>query len=284
MSEDSQNILYDLLEKRAVYGLDEAEQQKLKVLLQQFDDDESFDLAVAAISMVDVDIDEQMPAHLMAKIAADAGKVLDAPKHVAPAVTGSAVKVVNEVRAGNNFWNYLGWAVAGIACIALAINIGMTRFGGVSEPEPIAKVTPTPGPEKLTDMQMRQRLIDTSPDLVKATWTDGNMKDLKGMSGDVVWSDAKQAGYMTFHGMPANDPNQATYQLWIFDETQDEKTPIDGGTFDVQSNGDVIIPINAKLKARNPKMFAITMEKPGGVVVSKREKLPALAKVATSAV
>jgi hypothetical protein len=84
---------------------------------------------------------------------------------------------------------------------------------------------------------------------------------------------------MRFQGLPANDKRIATYQLWIFDETQDEKTPIDGGTFDISDSGEVIIPINAKLRARNPKLFAVTVEKPGGVVVSKREKVAALAKV-----
>ena len=76
-----------------------------------------------------------------------------------------------------------------------------------------------------------------------------------------------------------NDKTKETYQLWIFDKTQDAKTPIDGGTFDVNSDGEVVIPINAKLKAQEPAMFAITMEKAGGVVVSDRKKIAALAKV-----
>jgi hypothetical protein len=46
------------------------------------------------------------------------------------------------------------------------------------------------------------------------------------------------------------------------------------------ADGEVIIPINAKLKARKPAMFAVTVEKPGGVVVSDRKNIVALAKVA----
>ena len=38
-------------------------------------------------------------------------------------------------------------------------------------------------------------------------------------------------------------------------------------------------PINAKLFVQDDFMFAITMKKPGGVVVSSRERLPLLAKV-----
>ncbi|MEQ1644812.1 MAG: anti-sigma factor, partial [Pyrinomonadaceae bacterium] len=79
-----------------------------------------------------------------------------------------------------------------------------------------------------------------------------------------------------------NDADKTCYQLWIFDKTQDKATPIDGGTFDVKTEGEVVIPITAKLKALGPEMFAITIEKQGGVVVSKREKIAALAKVETS--
>ena len=103
------------------------------------------------------------------------------------------------------------------------------------------------------------------------------MKDMK-PSGDVVWSDERQSGYLRLVGLRKNDPERETYQLWIFDETQDPKTPIDGGVFNVNDEGEVIIPINAKLTPRNPKMFAITIEKPGGVVVSKREKVAAIGK------
>jgi anti-sigma-K factor RskA len=104
------------------------------------------------------------------------------------------------------------------------------------------------------------------------------MKELA-VAGDVVWSDAKQEGYMRFTNLPKNDASVSTYQLWIFDETQSDKTPIDGGTFDVNADGEVIIPIDAKLKARGAKAFAITVEKPGGVVVSDRKKIPTLAPV-----
>jgi hypothetical protein len=49
--------------------------------------------------------------------------------------------------------------------------------------------------------------------------------------------------------------------------------------FDVTSGGEVIVPIHAKLKVTKPTLFAVTVEKPGGVVVSKRERIVVLAKV-----
>jgi anti-sigma-K factor RskA len=130
---------------------------------------------------------------------------------------------------------------------------------------------------------LREKLLTAAPDLVKGEWSSVNVKDAEGLSGDVVWSDSRQEGYMRFRGMPVNDPLKESYQLWIFDETQDERTPIDGGVFNVTSEGEVIVPINAKLNPKNPAAFAVTIERPGGVVVSKRERIAALAKVETPA-
>lgn len=78
---------------------------------------------------------------------------------------------------------------------------------------------------------------------------------------------------MLFDGMRVNDPSVEQYQLWIFDRNQDEKTPIDGGVFDIPSDSEVVVPIRAALKVREPYLFAVTVEKPGGVVVSDRQRL-----------
>jgi len=122
-------------------------------------------------------------------------------------------------------------------------------------------------------------LLASATDIRRANIGPG--KETYKPSGDIVWSDAKQQGYIRLTGLPKNDPSAAQYQLWIFDENQNPKTPIDGGVFDVTADGEVIIPVNAKLKVRNPSLFAITVEKPGGVVVSLQERVAALAKVET---
>jgi len=176
-------------------------------------------------------------------------------------------------------WSWMGWAVAGFACLALIFNVWTTRTGPTEVAGP--GKTPTPTPVKLTPEQEFAQMLAAPSGVIKANFGTGNMKDLKAVGGDVVWSDEKQAGYMRLRGLPVNDKSKETYQLWIFDKTQDKATPIDGGTFDVDRNGDVVIPIDAKLKAQGPELFAITVEKPGGVVVSKREKIAALAKVET---
>jgi hypothetical protein len=100
----------------------------------------------------------------------------------------------------------------------------------------------------------------------------------KNVAGDVVWSGEQQAGFMRFVGLPANDPAKAQYQLWIFDAERDERYPVDGGVFDVK-DGEAIVPIRARVPVGKAVLFAVTLEKPGGVVVSTRERLVAIGKV-----
>jgi hypothetical protein len=163
--------------------------------------------------------------------------------------------------------------------VALAANLWLTRL---PQQQTIVQTPPaaeTPAPPPLTAEQQRAQLLASVRDLVQTSWTEANPKKPVNVSGDIVWSNAEQKGYLRFRGLPPNDPNRETYQLWIFDETQDEKTPIDGGVFDVNREGEIIVPINAKLQVKKPKMFAVTAEKPGGVVVSKQGKVMAIAKV-----
>lgn len=61
---------------------------------------------------------------------------------------------------------------------------------------------------------------------------------------------------------------------------RDKRYPVDGGVFDVPANaGEVVIPIRASLMVRKPAAFAVTVEKPGGVVVSGREHVVALGAI-----
>ncbi len=97
------------------------------------------------------------------------------------------------------------------------------------------------------------------------------------MTGDVVWDPATQRGFLHFAGLAPNDPAMHQYQIWIFDAGRDKRYPVDGGVFDVPANAsEVIIPIRAALMVRKPAAFAVTLEKPGGVVVSGREHVIAL--------
>lgn len=290
MNPEVQEILSDLLTKKATYGLDPAEQEQLEQLSAEtnFLIDDSFDIAASAICMIDLDTTEQMPANLQSKIFASADNYFAAKESRVEAPWPPPEKADAESDGDmqpkfgfgpkrSSISSWLGWALAGAACIALAFNIYTTR---VQEPEVVKGPTPTITPEK-PDMKKQFDEMMSAPNMVKAKWgaMPTTSDDLKGVSGEIVWSDEKQAGFMRFRGLPVNDKSREQYQLWIFENAKLEDHPKDGGVFDVSTDGEVIIPIDAKLAAKDPKVFAITVEKPGGVVVSDRKKIAALAKV-----
>lgn len=98
-------------------------------------------------------------------------------------------------------------------------------------------------------------------------------------AGDIVWDPRRQRGFLRLSGFVPNDPDSAQYQLWIFDAARDERYPVDGGVFDVPpGRDDVLIPVHPTLPVSRATAFAITVERPGGVVVSAREKIVGLAK------
>lgn len=282
MTEEENEIMLDLLCKQAVYGLTAEETEQLAQLDSAGYDADSFEITAAAIGQLDLKA-EQMPDHLFAKVMADADDYLaknfnfqEEESEIRETPQREVVRVV-ESKSGRSFMDWFGWAVAAAACIALAVNIYTTR----NQPTEIVSGQPTQTPtqlEKLDPEQQRLQLVN-SPEVVKADFGKGNVNEIAEVSGDVVWSPKKQAGYLRLKGLPKNDAAKQTYQLWIFDESQSEKTPIDGGTFDINSDGEVVIPIDARLRAQKPAAFAITIEKAGGVVVSDRGKIAALAAV-----
>lgn len=150
---------------------------------------------------------------------------------------------------------------ASLALAAGAVVWGLQQRGGDS-------VATTP-----TAAEARAELLASAKDVTTLSWTATKDPNAQGASGDVVWSASAQKGYMRFVGLLPNDAKAIQYQLWIFDKERDQAFPVDGGVFDVTSNGEVIIPITAKLRVDQPVLFAVTIEKPGGVVVSKRERI-----------
>jgi hypothetical protein len=288
MNEGQHEMFLDLLTKKAVYGIDGDEQAQLDKFDSESADMElqSFEITAAAISMIGISDDERMPDHLQAKILSGAHSYFDEKEPVQSPLRENVVEsddggfTLKPEKPQRSLFGWLGWAVAAAACLALAINLWFTP---VQSPQPERAANPSPAvtPEKLTPAQEFAAMMQAPGGMVKATWASGTVTEIRAVSGDVVWSDAKQVGYMRLKGLPVNDKNKETYQLWIYDKGQDKKTPIDGGIFDINADGEAIIPITAKLKAAGPEMFAITVEKPGGVVVSDKKKIAAIAKVET---
>ena len=112
----------------------------------------------------------------------------------------------------------------------------------------------------------------TAKDLIQYPW-HSRTNDLGPINGDIIWSDQGQKGFIQIAGLPMNDPNKNQYQIWIIDPLKYEQA-VDGGIFDVtRTDKAIIIPINPKLPISKAVGFAITLEQPGGVVVSSEPLL-----------
>lgn len=261
MSEIHERLI-DLIIAETTVGLNDEERAELSGLKARFPewrDDESLQLTLAAIELSSLNPEEVLPQHLERRILKDYEDSLQKSEEN-PSLGRDSHFSLSAFFASR----WLGWAVA--ACLAgiLAVNTFTNRPQTAAIPS-IA--------------EQRSKLISTSTDAVVVSWSSGQETRFMKLSGDIVWSNSEQRGYMRFKGLPTNDHAKECYQLWIFDSDQSEKTPVDGGVFNVDADGEVIIPIDAKLRVGHPTLFAITVEKPGGVVVSDKEHIAAIAKL-----
>lgn len=284
MNELEKEKMLDLLILKATGEITKEELErltKLEELYPEFKDDISFELAAAAISLIDVKAEEEMPAHLQAKILADAERFYASPEAQVKTLKDSAetdeYQKTFDFEPKSSVWQSLGWLVAALACVALAVNLWISYR---RQPEivtvPPQQITPTPTPGML---EQRQQLIASMPDVAQKNWSDFDPKKPLNVQGDVVWSNQAQKGFVRFKNLPVNDKTKETYQIWVFDETQ--KNPVSAGVFDANENGEIIIPMDAAIKITKPTMVGITAEKPGGVMVSGLQKVMAVAKFAS---
>lgn len=279
------DALVDLLIKQVTEGLSPDEQRALDALdgaiATRYLRD--FERAAAALDLAATTAAEAPPAALRARIELQAGSYF--------ASRGAAVQTAADNIVEHKNWRSpagptppskprggaLAWFAAA-ACLVLAI------VGWLHTPQPptapvveLPKVEPTlPPAAPPTPAQERAALL-AKPDTLKIVL--GATKDpaAAGVSGDVVWDPVAQTGFIHFVGLVANDPRILQYQIWIFDGSRDQRYPVDGGVFDVPANAaEVVIPIRAELPVRVVKAFAVTVEKPGGVVVSARAHVLAL--------
>ena len=287
------DALVDLLIKQVTEGLSPAEQRELDVLDSAISSRylRDFERAAAAISLAGTPAAEAPPPALQARLEQDAraffasatggsttravtvdesaaGKVLQFEPAERPANAGT--------RGVSRSSGAAGWFAAA-ACLLLAIfswfrspqSTVVPPVADIHVAVPPAMVSPTPMPAAApTPAEERAALLARSESL---KITLGATKDpaAAGVTGDVVWDPVTQKGFLHFVGLATNDPRVRQYQIWIFDGERDKRYPVDGGVFDVPANSpEVVIPIHAALPIRLAKAFAVTVEKPGGVVVS----------------
>ncbi len=287
--------MIELLADRAVGTLSMDDARELAGLLREYPelDTDVLDLAAAAVHLAYEQAPlAPLPAHLAARVEAalaradvgrtlvDPGTLRTLPIASAPAAPPHARPVAASVAAAAAPWPprqvaklgpvgrartpwiaYAGWAAAAALFLVSAALFRASHGPGI----PLANE--------------RARLM-AQADSVQTSFAALKDEAAKQAQGDVVWSTREQRGFMRFRGLAANPHDKWVYQLWIFDAAQDDRFPVDGGVFDIEpSTGDVLVPIQAKIRVSNPTQFVVTIERPGGVVVSKRERVAMAGKI-----
>jgi len=307
--------LLELLADRATQGLGPREASELERLALRFPDEDldAFDRAAAAVDRaLAPSFDTELPPSLRERLEVDAGHALAALAQGGSRPSGvSSVPGASRGPAGGaprrvaprrpRALAAAGWlaaaAMAGVALLVWRADADRdARLAGLeaaleARAERLAERRDTleARAEALERREAalaaapsarRAALLAAADDVIRREWSATGDPAAPDAGGDVVWSSDAQAGFMRFRGLAPNDPTENQYQLWIFDATRDERHPVDGGVFDVDpATGEVVVPIRAKLPVREPTLFAVTVERPGGVVVSSRERIALVAKV-----
>lgn len=263
--------LYDLAIARATLGLSSAEEREFCELRAAIAPEELAAIEDAVLVMsralgaeAEVIVDEEMPEHVRLALAAAVPVALESGSRGTGRSAGEGIPtesradeqdpVIRSIRRSAR----AGWFLAA-ASLLLSAGLLLSRIDGI---------------KAATRPPLTEQLVDAAADVIRLPirpTPDGTA----GASGEIVWSDSLQKGYMRLRGVPANDATVAQYQLWIVDVTRDSK-PVDGGVFNVRGDvsgnalgtAEVVIGFEPRLPVANPAAFAVTAERPGGVVVS----------------
>jgi hypothetical protein len=285
-----------------------AELQRLRLRFPEFDFG-SLERAAAALHLASLPASEAMPERLNIQIATDASEFFRSQESLVPLVPPTLVPPPDPVPASRAWIQYGGWLTAAAILVASVLTRHHAAIPVTQSPAPVVaeeprspfnEPTPAPvtlpatrpetvpepalTPEPQTDEDpstARAQLLASHRPLVQRAWRPGTDATGTLVKGDVVWDPRSQTGYMRFVGLSQNNPNVEQYQLWIFDASRDPRFPVDGGVFNAvpTAKGEFVIPIRAHLPVDVATMFVVTVERPGGVVVSDRSRIAAVANV-----
>lgn len=273
MSNIQNERFLDLAIERATGGLNDGDLREWEQLSQDAErkrESERMEIAVTAVELAFVNANhEEMPESVQKEILIAAGQFF-APVRMSNErlveVAERPAKRPLGARAKFSWREAIAYFAAA-ACLALLL----------SGYNPLAKPPGQVAERPATPTEQLASFTASRPnDLVKVSWTPVHDEDA---SGEVYWSDRRQEGYMVFENLDVNDPTAEQYQLWIFDTDKEQAHPVDGGVFDVTAEGQVVVPIKPHVPVDKAVQFAVTVERPGGVTVSDRQRVPVLASV-----
>jgi hypothetical protein len=269
LSPAERNRLMELLADDALGMLDASDSAELGALRARAGVDRvSYDDIVAGLILAGDDSrDAGMPRDSADRLKAAGRSMLGAAPSSAP--VGRTPK--SGVPA---FVAWTGW-LAAAAGFVLAASLWFGQRTPVQQPV----ATPT----EPTIVERMDGLL-AEPETIVIPFAAAGLIEGRENAGDLVWNPRLQRGFLRVAALDANDPAKNQYQLWIFDKAR-ETYAVDGGVFDVASTqpvdeqGRTIIPFEPALRVSDPAAFAVTIEQPGGVVVTDQTGLVLLAPV-----
>ena len=185
-------------------------------------DESSYDQAAAAYFLAAAPLEtESLPASLRSTLLDTAKQQTHPPaiKAQPSAVTTRRATVEPHRQPARS----VAWLLAVAASLVIGFLVGAP--GGAEKDPRVA----------------RDKLIQSENSLTRIAWVATDDPAGAGAEGEVVWSDTRQQGYMTFRGLAVNDPEVEQYQLWIFDAERDDRYPVDGGVFNVPTGADEVV-------------------------------------------
>jgi hypothetical protein len=267
----STDRLHDLVTESLGAGLDTADAAELGRLVAAGAGErlEEYELAAAACALAfEGQVADAMPDRLRQRCIGAAAALRSAPPQAArpmprPRLRFAAESPSRASRGASVPWR--SWAVAAAAVVTAAFAwLSPPSTGPIQQAQPVAR----------SPAELRTELVASAADTIVWSWAQWGV-GYDAVTGDVVWSESLQEGYLRLVNLPANDPNVAQYQLWIVESSRGtplEVPPVDGGVFDATGTGELIIPIRARLRSTGVVAFGLTLEPPSGVVVSDRQR------------
>jgi hypothetical protein len=188
MTENTDQVLIDLLIKQATEGLTDVEQAELD-RLERGRHDNTFDVTVSAISLIDERGEEPMPSHLRANIRAAAERFFDERKRQSFSPLG---RDEHKPLPRSSFPNWLGWAVAACglpsSCSEFLFHTSSAGTGFA-----LAELL-RPRRKSLRSQRSDKNSWPRRLTCSKRVVTKGSMTEISDVTGDIVWSDSEQKG------------------------------------------------------------------------------------------
>lgn len=283
----------ELLADRAVDEISPQDQAELDRWLNANGEDESMDLAAGAALLAMLGKVETAPASVMTRAAQAAEQFRREqtngsfrPGTPSLRLTESDAPIPQPRRVSTA---WLGW-LAAAACLAFAA-IGWL---------PAFRARQTPQLSSAVSLASLRAEVDAAKDATRSPWADWDKPEIAGVKGEIVWSQSKQKGYMVFRGLPKNDPAREQYQLWIVDDRGIEHR-VSGGIFNAPAataptadgsgwrgqvrcefvGDDLYVEVEPRINVRQPTLFAITIEEPGGTWLSNMKRRVCVAQPKT---